>query len=150
MTRLDGRGKSLVVRKGEGLRLHLGVERIRLRSRLRNAPASCATRRLSADSSSGLSPSPLRQWLSQNGRAESVLGAFRALRRADIVRLAGELGAAFGKVMHTEKSSLCNRNLSLFSLRADARPSFLVVADCGLPMITSLWPHARAVLSLVE
>ena len=35
----------------------------RLRSWLRNAPASCATRRLSASSNSSLSPSRLRQWL---------------------------------------------------------------------------------------
>jgi hypothetical protein len=35
----------------------------RLRSWLRNAPASCASRRLSASSSSSLSPSRLRQWL---------------------------------------------------------------------------------------
>src|SRR6478735_12499516 len=35
----------------------------RLRSWPRNAPASCATRRLSASSNSSLSPSRLRQWL---------------------------------------------------------------------------------------
>ncbi|MCP1909845.1 hypothetical protein J2R96_002325 [Bradyrhizobium elkanii] len=35
----------------------------RLRSWLRNAPVSCATRKLSASNSSSLSPSRLRQWL---------------------------------------------------------------------------------------
>src|SRR5450631_56659 len=63
---LDGGVHQLVVgREADVLELHRGVVSTvtRLRSLLRSAPVLCATRKLSANSSSSLSPSRFLQWL---------------------------------------------------------------------------------------
>ena len=55
----------------------------RLRSWLRNPPASYATRRISASSNSSLSPSRLRQWLRSERSCGNAEPAILAVERGD-------------------------------------------------------------------
>jgi hypothetical protein len=99
-------------RECDVLGLHLGVDVTRLRSLLRSAPLACATRRLSANSSSSLSPNRFLQWLRRSVRAETHAGKTPRRSRMKIGDVDQALTQAFiGQVVNglEQQQPIANR-----------------------------------------